>query len=1112
MKKLLKVLVVAAMLLIAGMPVVCAESDISDFEYTNCGTYIAITMYNGTDRCVEIPSEIDGLPVQEVSLSTINNLVNPYVREIVLPDAPIRLGDYAFRNIRYLESIEGLENVTHVGQGAFTETGIKELVFSDALEEIGFQAFLNCDLVRITMPDDVILPWDNPLSGFYLEKITLVDGSGEATVKLLDGMLVSADGETLICYPGGWNEVSFRIPDSIRKLAGTAIGMSWRSGSLMELSIPATLEEYYWGSIKASSRYRLFVAPDSAGLEYAQQLAQYYSICDYVVVEDGDASQSISTRVKEIVASCTSSDMTDLEKARAIIDWCAENVTYGWTWEQYSAYDVLFNGVGISSAYADAYLLLMTELGIPCKVVALFNHALNAIQIDGEWVYVDPTNCTGSTMNARYRLFAFEDTILEKFYGGVDLDFGMVDSSTARYHYYYTSGQLDDNIAYVSNGIQEKLESGEQNFTIEEDLSLLNGDNDISNCLTAVILAEKTWIVNGSEVTIYCTYSDGVFYVTYDKPEEEMSEFTYDTVDGMVRITGYVGDATEVTIPEILDGYTVGYIGTAFTNKRNLEKVTLPDTIRGIDPNAFKECVDLKEINFPTSLESIGSYAFEKCYLLESDVVLPEGLASLGEQAFSYCYSISTVSLPGTLAVVTDMAFMECYNLTSLTLNEGIVVLDGAAFSDCERLGEVTLPESLQMLGNNVFGNTALKTLHIPANVSVINRQLVRDCANLVSVTIAPENQWYAIIDGVCYATDNGVPTVLKFGLLRSGLTELDIPGTVVRIDNAAMKNHPTLKRVHIPGSVKLIAERAFSGCPALETVTMGEGVETLDYAAFADCHALKSIELADSITTLKGTALSGNISIRRLKIPKGITSVAAGTIPVSGVLHLYVHDDVTFIGELSNYTNPYVVYVYGTPGTYAETFAKENGYIFAEEGVIYPEAVTLSAQNVYVRPGESFRIDLLVEPDGAVLDEVQYSNIAYRFCTVDETGLFTATAEGSMQLVVSCGIFENICDIQIGTWGNRLTLDPGVTHIEEGAFLGTRIIEADLSAAENLTISKDAFSDCDILRRVILPENVVLEDGAFDGLTSTLLLCRNETQAAYARRNGYEYILMPAE
>ena len=86
--------------------------------------------------------------------------------------------------------------------------------------------------------------------------------------------------------------------------------------------------------------------------------------------------------------------------------------------------------------------------------------------------------------------------------------------------------------------------------------------------------------------------------------------------DGTAAIVKYTGSASELSIPDTLDGYAVTAIGNeAFRLCQNLLSVSIPDGITSIGDRAFYGCWFLSHITIPDSVTSIGDGAFEACAL-----------------------------------------------------------------------------------------------------------------------------------------------------------------------------------------------------------------------------------------------------------------------------------------------------------------------------------------------------------------------------------------------------------------------------------------------------------------------------------------------------------------
>ena len=90
----------------------------------------------------------------------------------------------------------------------------------------------------------------------------------------------------------------------------------------------------------------------------------------------------------------------------------------------------------------------------------------------------------------------------------------------------------------------------------------------------------------------------GLALIFFKFPDNTYAKFTYDIVDGGIRITGYTGVAQKITIPSEIDGYTVKYIGSGSfgSHDSSLTKVTIPSSVIEICDNAFSDCENLTTV------------------------------------------------------------------------------------------------------------------------------------------------------------------------------------------------------------------------------------------------------------------------------------------------------------------------------------------------------------------------------------------------------------------------------------------------------------------------------------------------------------------------------------
>ena len=96
-------------------------------------------------------------------------------------------------------------------------------------------------------------------------------------------------------------------------------------------------------------------------------------------------------------------------------------------------------------------------------------------------------------------------------------------------------------------------------------------------------------------------------------------------------------------------------------------KVVLPNTIKCIERDAFRECKRIKELILSPELNHIEVGAFAGCESLEH-LVLPDNLQYIGRGAFERCASLVELKLPNNLKSIGNGAFTNCINLEKIIL------------------------------------------------------------------------------------------------------------------------------------------------------------------------------------------------------------------------------------------------------------------------------------------------------------------------------------------------------------------------------------------------------------------------------------------------------------
>ncbi len=277
------------------------------------------------------------------------------------------------------------------------------------------------------------------------------------------------------------------------------------------------------------------------------------------------------------------------------------------------------------------------------------------------------------------------------------------------------------------------------------------------------------------------------------------SNFEYSIIsedDKTCEITGYTGTATELIIPEEVDGYSVISIGWGLLKgNTSIESVTLPDSIIGICDAAFEDCTSLKSITIPDSVTEIGSDVFYNTAYYNDENNWENNVLYIGNHIFDAKETISG----------------DC------VVKDGTKSIANYAFEDCASLESITIPDSVTSIGYGVF----------------------EGCTSLENINVSEENTAYSSVDGVLFNKD-------KIELIQYPVgnteTKYAIPDTVIYICDFSFAHCTSLESITIPDSVTYIGGWAFENCASLKSITISDGVTYIDWGAFSDCESLTDV------------------------------------------------------------------------------------------------------------------------------------------------------------------------------------------------------------------------------------------------------------------------------
>ena len=237
------------------------------------------------------------------------------------------------------------------------------------------------------------------------------------------------------------------------------------------------------------------------------------------------------------------------------------------------------------------------------------------------------------------------------------------------------------------------------------------------------------------------------------------SDFEYTVGEaGDIFLTKYIGAATDVVIPDTIDGKAItGFDPFCFGTNPAITSVYIPDTVTSILGGSFHLCKNLTHVRLSPQTEVIGNGAFEGS-------------------------GITSISLPSSLREVGMRAFYDCKNLKQVTIPSS-ALFEAEAFA-CSGVETVVFEEGIEIIGFSMFASTNIREVILPQSTKRVGVSAFSGCPNLETVVL---NRGLTEIDSYAFGGD-------------SKLTEIIIPSSVVKMQDSVFMKCDTVKKVIFEG------------------------------------------------------------------------------------------------------------------------------------------------------------------------------------------------------------------------------------------------------------------------------------------------------------------------
>ncbi len=256
----------------------------------------------------------------------------------------------------------------------------------------------------------------------------------------------------------------------------------------------------------------------------------------------------------------------------------------------------------------------------------------------------------------------------------------------------------------------------------------------------------------------------------------------------------------------------------------------------------------------------------------------------------------------------------------------------------------VVIPDGITTIGSYAFSGSRVQSVEMPDSVVKIEEGAFERCFDLKDITIP-----------------DSITTIERsvFSECHS-LASLEIPSSVTSIGESAFRNCG-FEDITIPDSVKTIGQEAFWMCNSAESVSISKSVAEIGYGAFKSCSSLTRIDVDEEnadymdidgiLCTKDGKTLlqfPAGLDISSYEVPTGITTIATYAFSdCKFVKTITLPEGLTTI-EKSAFDSQYVENI-NIPNSVTTIQSGAFQYCNSLKSIVIPEGITSIGDGMFL-------------------------------------------------------------------------------------------------------------------------------------------------------------------